>query len=88
MPEVTNVYTKVNMHILFWENLQLLVLAGTVAGQIITAQSFIIAQVIWLVCNLIAVVRDFVLKRPFADKIKDAVLTGITAALVASYFIM
>jgi len=72
---------------LVWENLQLLVLAGTVAGQCIIGASFLIGQGVWVVCNTIALVRDFVLRRPAADKIKNAVLLGITCGLIAAYLL-
>lgn len=70
---------------LIWENLQLAVLAGTIAGQVIIGASFIFGQVIWLICNITALVRDFVLHRPPADKIKNAALTGITAGLIIAF---
>ena len=72
---------------LVWENLQLLVLAGTVAGQCVIGASFLVGQGIWVVCNTIALVRDFVLHRPAADKIKNAVLLGITCGLIAAYLL-
>lgn len=70
---------------LVWENLQLLVLAGTIAGQCIIGASFLIGQGIWLVCNAIALIRDFALHRPAADKIKNAALLGITGGLIIAY---
>ena len=72
---------------LIWENLQLAVLAGTIAGQCIVGASFLIGQVIWLICNSIALFRDFMLHRPPADKIKNAALTGITAGLIVTYLL-
>jgi len=72
---------------LVWENLQLLVLAGTVAGQCIIGASFLIGQGVWVVCNVLALVRDFALHRPAADKIKNAVLLGITCGLIAAYLL-
>lgn len=70
---------------LVWENLQLLTLAGTIAGQVIVGASFMIAQGVWLAANILALVRDFILKRPIADKVKNATLTGITAGLMFAY---
>lgn len=72
---------------LIWENLQLLVLAGTIAGQCIIGASFLIGQGIWWVCNAIALIRDFALHRPPADKIKNASLLGITTGLIVIYFL-
>ena len=59
-----------------WENLQLLCLGLTIAGQILIGGS-----------NVICLTRDFVLHRPMADKVKNAVLTAITLTLVINYFL-
>jgi len=72
---------------LVWENLQLAVLAGTIAGQVTIGASFMLGQIIWLVCNIVALIRDFILHRPAADKIKNAALTGITAGLITAYLL-
>lgn len=74
---------KKNSSIVFWENIQLLGLSLTIAGQITVGAWFIVGQSLWLVANLIAVTRDFILKRPMADKVKDIALTAITAGLIA-----
>ena len=73
--------------ILVWENLQLLALAGTIVGQIVVGASFLIAQGIWLAANLLSLVRDFVLHRPIADKVKNACLTALTAGLIGAYML-
>ncbi len=73
------------VRITIWENLQLLTLAGSVGGQIIVGQSFLIAQIIWFAANVLALTRDFILHRPMADKVKNTVLTGITAGIIALY---
>lgn len=68
-----------------WENLQYGVLALTIIGQVITnvpLWGVLAAQCVWLVSNLVATVRDFMLKRPTADKVKNVCLTGITIGLV------
>lgn len=69
--------------IIFWENIQLLGLGLTITGQITIGLWFLVGQGLWLAANLIAVARDFILKRPMADKIKDIALTAITAGLIA-----
>lgn len=65
-----------------WENLQLVNLAGTILGQILVGGLYFIAQSIWLACNVLALVRDFVLHRPIADKVKNASLCALTLALI------
>lgn len=70
-----------------WENIQLGVLALTIIGQVTVGASFILGQGLWLVANSIALLRDFALGRPAADKLKNATLWAITCGLVITYFI-
>lgn len=65
-----------------WENLQLVNLAGTILGQVLVGGLYFAAQSIWLACNVLALVRDFVLHRPIADKVKNASLCALTLALI------
>ena len=65
-----------------WENLQLVCLFGTILGQILVGGLYFAAQSVWLACNVLALVRDFALQRPLADKIKNAGLCGVTIALI------
>ena len=67
---------------LVWENLQLACLFGTILGQILVGGLYFVAQSIWLACNVLALVRDFALHRPLADKIKNAGLCAVTVALI------
>ena len=67
---------------LVWENLQLLVLGMTIFGQVTIGVSFLLGQGVWLIANIITLVRDFMLHRPPADKIKNGSLTAITAGLI------
>ena len=67
---------------LVWENLQLAGLALTIFGQITIGASYLLGQGVWLVANILSLVRDFVLHRPPADKIKNGALTAITAGLI------
>lgn len=70
-----------------WENLQYLNLALTIAGQCIIGASYLIGQGVWLAANLIAVIRDVVLKRPAADVVKDVAMTALTAGLIVFYLL-
>lgn len=63
------------------------VLALTIIGQIVIPASILIGQSVWLVSNIIAVSRDFVLHRPPSDKIKDACMLAITAGIIAAYLL-
>ena len=82
--EIKNVKytTKKDTTTFIWENLQLFCLGLTIFGQIVVGAWFLLGQGAWFVANLIAVIRDFVLHRPPADKIKNIVLTAITAGLI------
>lgn len=77
--------TNNKKHIKFVENLQLLGLALTILGQVLVRFDLaLVAQLIWLAANIIALGRDFYLERPWADKVKNAALTALTAGLVIS----
>ena len=79
---------KIRKHVKFVENLQLLGLALTIVGQVLVRFDLaLVAQLIWLAANIIALGRDFYLYRPAADKIKNAALTALTAGLVISILV-
>lgn len=64
------------------ENAAYLVLMLTIAGQIVATGSVLVAQIIWLVANVISVARDYILSRPTADKVRDWALCGITGGII------
>lgn len=79
---------KARKHIKFVENLQLLGLTLTIIGQVLVRFDLaLVAQLIWLAANIIALGRDFYLYRPWADKIKNAALTALTLGLVISILV-
>lgn len=80
--QITKTTEKKSTKVLVWENLQLLGLALTIFGQVTIGASYLLGQGVWLVANIIALVRDFVLHRPAADKIKNGALLGITSGLI------
>ena len=65
-----------------WENMQYFNLALTIAGQLLVAELYLIAQGIWTFANVIALVRDFVLKRPAADIVRDTGMLALSVSLV------
>lgn len=71
----------------FVENLQYLGLALTIAGQVVIGPMWLLGQALWLTANGIAVTRDFVLRRPTADKVKDIGLTALTVGLIIASFL-
>ena len=74
-------------HRRMWENLQYAGLALTIAGQVVIGPMWLLGQVLWLIANIIAVVRDFCLSRPNADKVKDIGLTALTIGLIVASFL-
>ena len=68
--------------------MQLVCLFLTIAGQVVIGPRYLAGQGIWPVSNIIAIIRNVVLKRPLADKVKDWAMTGITAGLMIAYAIM
>lgn len=67
---------------LFWEIVGYVTLALCVFGQITVGYFYLIAQAAYLIANTAGVIRDFALKLPNANKVKDIVFTGITIALI------
>lgn len=79
---------KPRAHVKFVENLQLLGLTFTIIGQVLVRFDLaLVAQLIWLAANIIALGRDFYLYRPVADKVKNAALTALTLGLVISILV-
>ena len=71
-----------------WEQLQFVVLALTIFGQCIVGAVFFAGQAIWLIANTIALIRDFKLHRPIADKTKNACLLAITCGIILTYLLL
>lgn len=90
MTEIKNVrempQDKSSWKLTFWENLQLFCLSLTILGQVTIGASFVFGQMVWLAANATALIRDFALRRPWADKIKNAALLGITAGIIIAYY--
>lgn len=66
----------------FWEIIGYLTLALCIFGQIAVGYLYITAQIAYLLANGLGVVRDFALKLPTANKVRDIVFTAITVALI------
>ena len=78
---------KKDVKTIVWENLQLLTLMGSIAGQVTIGASFLLGQGLFLAANIVALTRNFVLHRPIADKIKDSCLTAITIGLIVAFLL-
>lgn len=71
----------------FWEIVGYTTLALCVFGQIAVGYLYLIAQTAYLVANVASVIRDFALKLPRANIVKDIVFTAITVALIVIWFV-
>lgn len=65
-----------------WENVALLCFALTVLGQGFCGSLYLVAQGIWLIANVISLIRNIVLQRPKADKMRDSGLIGLCISLI------
>lgn len=65
-----------------WENAAILCFALTVVGQGLVGGLYLVAQGVWLTANIISLIRNIILDRPKADKLRDAGLIGLTIALI------
>lgn len=80
--------TKRQTRTFVWEQMQLIVLGLTIFGQCVVGAVFFAGQALWLVANTIALIRDFKLHRPPADKIKNACLLAITCGIITTYILL
>lgn len=65
-----------------WENMGYAILVLCLIGQITVGYIYLFAQFIYLTSNVIGVIRDFQLKRPIADKVRNFAFLAITIALI------
>lgn len=70
-----------------WEPVAYVCLGLTILGQVLTASNVLLAQIVWLVSNVLFVARDMALKRPRADKVKDVTMLILTCGLVVYLFL-
>lgn len=66
----------------FWEGIGYLTLALCIIGQITVGKWYLLAQSVYLAANISGVLRDFALKLPTANKVRDIAFTAITIALI------
>ena len=57
-------------------------LALCILGQVIVGKWYMFAQCLYLVSNIASTIRDFALKLPRANKVREVAFTAITAALI------
>lgn len=70
-----------------WEVIGYLCLALCIFGQIAVGYSYIPAQILYLTANVLNIIRNFALKLPTANKVRDICFTAITIGLIVIYLI-
>jgi len=58
------------------------VMAMLIIGQCTVGEWFFFGQGVYLIANIVNVVRDFILKRPNSDKIRNISFSAITLGLI------
>lgn len=66
----------------FWEIINYFCLIGLIVGQITVGYVYMFAQVIYLICNTITLIRSIKLQLPPSNIVRDACFTAITIGLI------
>lgn len=66
----------------FWEVIGYITLFGLITAQIIVGYWYLVAQSIYLLCNIAVTVRCFAIHQAPADKVKNITFTAITVGLI------
>ena len=61
----------------FWEFINYLCLAGLIIGQITIGFMFYLGQTVYLITDILILIRVFACKYPLSEKIKNIALTAI-----------
>lgn len=69
----------------FFENLYYVVIGLLILAQCVIGPSYLGGQSVYLVANVISLVRCYALDRPAADKVKDYACTALTTGLIFIY---
>ena len=67
------------------ENSMYLVIALLAFAQIAIGKHYLLGQSCYLISNIIMFTRGFIIKNPVADKVKDAIFSGLTLALIINF---
>lgn len=65
-----------------WENIAYINIGLCLVANITVGYWYLLAQLIYLFCNTMNVVRNIALHRPVADKIRDIAFLGVTIGLI------
>lgn len=67
----------------FFENqIGFMIMFMLIIGQCTVGEWFFFGQIVYLIANIGSTVRDFVLKRPASDKVKNICFSAITLGLI------
>lgn len=61
----------------FWEFINYLCLAGLIIGQITIGFMFYVGQTVYLITDILILIRVFACKYPLSEKVKNVALTAI-----------
>lgn len=71
----------------FWEFIGYILLGGLIIGQVTIGYWYLFAQVIYLICNVTNVIRDFAQGMPTSYKVKDICFSALTLALIIIWIV-
>lgn len=66
----------------FWEIINYFCLIGLIVGQITVGYAYMFAQIVYLMCNTITLIRSIKLRLPPSNIVRDACFTAITIGLI------
>lgn len=70
-----------------WENLLYVILVLLIIGQIVSKYDFMMGKVLAVITNIFVLVRDFVLHKSTADKVKNSTMSLFACgSLVMGFF--
>ena len=65
-----------------WDYLGYSIIFMIMLGQVVVSIDVLWGNGVYLVCNLVSVVRTFSLKRPACDKVKDVACLALTLGII------
>jgi len=71
---------------IFTNEVGYLVMALLIMGQCTVGEWFYLGQFVYLFANALNLIRDFILKRPAPDKIKNTAFVAITLGIILIRF--
>lgn len=67
------------------ENILYIPIALCLLGQVVIGKYYLLGQNLFLLANIISIIRTFAMKRPVSDKVKDSCFVAVTIGLIIIY---